>query len=200
MIERHVMELEKKQKKKFSVDQMASYPGQIPIWAPGKEPLPPGFTEEDRAAYLQQKKYQEYFTMGMESCIVKSVMAGGAGFAMGAFFSLMSSSFAYEDPYLRQQTQAGLRPAQKAREVFKEMGRGMWSSGRGFAKIGALFAGIECCIEGVRFSFFRPIIGSLILFCSTGPKMTFTIRWGPGFSPEAFWRVIRGLGQPWLAV
>jgi import inner membrane translocase subunit TIM22 len=133
---------------------MASFPPihpfQVPIFAPGKEPLPPGLTEEDRAAYAQQQKYQRYMMMGMESCLVKSVMAGGAGFAMGAFFSLMSSSFAYEDPYLRQQTQAGLKPAQKAREVLREMGKGMWSSGRGFGKIGALFAGIECCIEGVR--------------------------------------------------
>jgi hypothetical protein len=25
----------------------------------------------------------------------------------------------------------------------------MWSSGKGFAKVGALYAGVECCIEGV---------------------------------------------------
>jgi import inner membrane translocase subunit TIM22 len=132
-----------------------TYPCQVPIYAPGKEPLPPGLTEADRAAYLEQKKYQDYITLGMESCVAKTILAGGAGFAMGAFFSLMSSSFAYEDPYLRQQhgLAAGSRLAtapQKAREVFKEMGRGMWTSGRSFGKIGALFAGIECCIEGVR--------------------------------------------------
>jgi import inner membrane translocase subunit TIM22 len=72
-----------------------------------------------------------------------------AGFGIGAFFSLMSASFAYEDPYLRQQTQAGLNAGQKAREVFKDMGRGMWRSGKGFGKVGALFAGIECVIESV---------------------------------------------------
>jgi import inner membrane translocase subunit TIM22 len=33
--------------------------------------------------------------------------------------------------------------------VMKEMGRNMWSSGKGFAKVGALYAGVECCIEGV---------------------------------------------------
>ena len=33
--------------------------------------------------------------------------------------------------------------------VFKEMGRNMWSSGKGFARVGALYAGTECCIEGV---------------------------------------------------
>jgi import inner membrane translocase subunit TIM22 len=76
-------------------------------------------------------------------------MWGWAGFGLGAFFSLMSASFAYEDPFLRQQTQAGLNTGQKAREVFKEMGRGMWKSGKGFGKVGALFAGIECVIESV---------------------------------------------------
>ncbi|KAI5996070.1 hypothetical protein EDC04DRAFT_2801075 [Pisolithus marmoratus] len=55
----------------------------------------------------------------------------------------MSASFAYEDPYLRQQTQAGITNTQKAREIFKEMGRGMWRTGKGFGKVGALFAGIE---------------------------------------------------------
>ena len=65
----------------------------------------------------------------------------------------MSASFAYEDPYLRAQTQVGMNTAQKASQLFKEMGRGMWSSGKSFGKIGALFAGIECVIEGVRLAY-----------------------------------------------
>ena len=67
------------------------------------------------------------------------------GLAIGAFFSLMSASFAYEDPVARAQ----LTTTQKASEIFKEMGRNMWRSGKGFAKVGALFAGIECVIESV---------------------------------------------------
>lgn len=63
----------------------------------------------------------------------------------------MSASFAYEDPILRQQSQAGMNTTQKAGAVFKEMGKGMWSSGKGFGKVGALFAGIECVIEGVSY-------------------------------------------------
>jgi len=62
----------------------------------------------------------------------------------------MSASFAYEDPFLRQKTQAGLNTTQKAREIFRDMGKGMWSTGKGFGKVGALFAGIECVIESVR--------------------------------------------------
>jgi import inner membrane translocase subunit TIM22 len=58
----------------------------------------------------------------------------------------MSSSFAYEDPLLRQ----NLSTTQKTTEIFKDMGRGMWRSGKGFGKVGALYAGIECVIESVR--------------------------------------------------
>ena len=70
---------------------------------------------------------------------------------MGAFISLMSSSFAYEDPLIRQQQQAigAISTTAKAREIFAEMGRGMWRSGKGFAKVTVLFAGTECVIESV---------------------------------------------------
>lgn len=78
---------------------------------------------------------------------------------MGAFISLMSSSFAYEDPLIRQQQQAigAISTTAKAREIFAEMGRGMWRSGKGFAKVTVLFAGTECVIESVRF--FSPPYG-----------------------------------------
>ena len=62
----------------------------------------------------------------------------------------MSASFAYEDPMLRTQT-----TQQKASAIFKEMGRNMWSSGKGFGKVGALVAGVECVIESVRPLLFR---------------------------------------------
>ena len=80
----------------------------------------------------------------------------------------MSASFAYEDPYLRAQTQVGMNTAQKASKIFKEMGKGMWSSGKSFGKIGALFAGIECVIEGVRTlsSSFPSFFLLKILICS----------------------------------
>lgn len=63
------------------------YPGQVPIWAPGKEPLPPGFTEEDRAALDQQQKYSNIAAMAMESCAAKTVLAG----TMGRFIVLVHS-------------------------------------------------------------------------------------------------------------
>lgn len=77
-----------------------------------------------------------------------STDAPKTGFALGGFFALMSATFAYEDPLSRaSQKLVGTR-AQTA-YVFKEMGRNMWSSGKGFAKVGAVYSGIECCIEGV---------------------------------------------------
>lgn len=51
----------------------------VPIWAAGKEPLPPGLTEEDRPYYEQTKRWEGYTTMAMESCAVKTILAGGAG-------------------------------------------------------------------------------------------------------------------------
>ncbi|KAF9014889.1 mitochondrial import inner membrane translocase subunit TIM22 [Cyathus striatus] len=164
------------------------YPGQIPIWAAGKEPLPPGFTEEDRENLIKQQKMQTLASSAMESCAVKTVMAGTMGFGIGAFFSLMSASFAYEDPYLRQQTQAGLNTTQKAGQIFKEMGRGMWSSGKGFGKVGALFAGLECVIEGYRAkndiynSVAAGFVAGGILARSSGPKASF----GGGLAFAAF--------------
>lgn len=84
---------------------------------------------------------------------------------MGAFISLMSSSFAYEDPLIRQQQQAigaiSTSTTAKAREIFTEMGRGMWRSGKGFAKVTVLFAGTECVIESVGFFSVGPDSGSL---------------------------------------
>lgn len=63
---------------------------------------------------------------------------------------MMSASFAIEDPMsrasqeLRDQGMKG-----QAKHMFKEMGRNMWTSGKGFAKVGALYSGTECCIEAV---------------------------------------------------
>ncbi|TFK80020.1 Tim17-domain-containing protein [Polyporus arcularius HHB13444] len=121
-------------------------PMTAPIFPAGKEPLPPGITEEEREAYFQAKKYERWMSVSMESCVAKTAIAGAGGFVIGSFFSLMSSSFAYEDPMLRQ----NLSTPQKAREIMKEMGRGMWRSGKGFGKVGALFAGIECVFESYR--------------------------------------------------
>ncbi|PVG00893.1 mitochondrial import inner membrane translocase, subunit Tim17/22 [Serendipita vermifera] len=89
---------------------------------------------------------EKYMAMASESCIFKSVLAGGLGFGMGAFFSMMSTSFAYEDPLAR----TDMSTRKKTVEMFKDMGKGMWRSGRSFGRVGALYSGVECVIESYR--------------------------------------------------
>lgn len=45
--------------------------------------------------------------------------------------------------------------------VVKDMGRNMWSQGRGFAKVGALYSGFECVIEGVSWFEIRGLLCGL---------------------------------------
>ena len=58
---------------------MSNLPLVPPVFAKGKEPLPPGWTEEDRANMMQAQKYQEWMQAGMESCVAKTAIAGGGG-------------------------------------------------------------------------------------------------------------------------
>lgn len=64
---------------------MSNLPLVPPLFPTGKEPLPPGFTEDDRQVMVQNKKMQNYMQMGMESCLTKTVMAAG----MGACWALL---------------------------------------------------------------------------------------------------------------
>lgn len=59
------------------------------------------------------------------------------------FFSLVGTSFSYE-------TSFGTHTQQTTSAWFKDQGVKMWRSGRGFGKVGALYAGTECVIESVR--------------------------------------------------
>ncbi|KZO93883.1 Tim17-domain-containing protein [Calocera viscosa TUFC12733] len=136
-----------------------------PLLAPlgGPTPsLPPDLTEEERTAVLTQLRWTKYTQMGMESCAFKTAASGGIGFGLGAFISLMSATLAYEDPIMRANSSVGkaLSSGQKTIEVFKEMGRNMWRSGKGFGKVGALYAGTECVLESVRL-FSLPVVHPL---------------------------------------
>lgn len=55
------------------------WPPVTPVYAAGKEPLPPGMTEADRTQMAEARKYEKYIAFGMESCIAKSAMAGVGG-------------------------------------------------------------------------------------------------------------------------
>lgn len=60
----------------------------------------------------------------------------------------MGSSFTLEDPFRATQYD-GMKTMEKAKLVFKDMGKGMWRQGKGFGMVGALYAGTECVVEGV---------------------------------------------------
>lgn len=58
---------------------MPNPPLTVPVFAEGREPLPPGWTEEDRSNAMQTRKWEKAMTAGMESCVAKSVMSGVVG-------------------------------------------------------------------------------------------------------------------------
>lgn len=129
---------------------------------------------DERREIIWQMKQMRLVQEGMESPVAKAAISGAmgespslplersfppstrtdaprtrAGFALGAFFSLMGSSFTIEDPFQRAQYE-GMHMKQKARVIFADMGKGMWRQGKGFGAVGALYAGTECVVEGVR--------------------------------------------------
>lgn len=69
---------------------------------------------------------------------------------------------------------------QSTKEFFIQTGRSMYSSGRGFGKVGALYSGIECCIESYRAKndIVNPVLGGFlaggILARNTGPATAFS--------------------------
>ncbi|KZV84637.1 mitochondrial import inner membrane translocase subunit TIM22 [Exidia glandulosa HHB12029] len=125
-------------------------PGAVPLYPPGKEPLPAWVPEDSRDAFLQQQKFEKIAAFAQETCVFKSVLSGAMGFGLGAFFSLMSASFAYEDPILRAHREQGMNTVQKTSTLFKEMGQGMWRQGKSFGRIGGMYTMVECIIEGYR--------------------------------------------------
>lgn len=87
----------------------------------------------------------------MESCVVKSIMAGGMGFALGGAFGLFMASMSYDTPLSAQgQKMSELPLRQQLRNGFKDMGSRSFSSAKNFMILGAAFSGTECAIEGLR--------------------------------------------------
>jgi hypothetical protein len=63
----------------WSREAMVSNPLLAPLFPAGKEPLPPGLTEDDRAQLMQEKQTKDWMTFAMESCVAKTILAGGGG-------------------------------------------------------------------------------------------------------------------------
>lgn len=111
----------------------------------------------------------------MESCPAKTVMSGTMGFALGGVFGLFmasvrtaslsprqqntfrsstdsgASQMQYDTPMTAAgQTLTELPMREQLKRGFKDMGQRSLSSAKNFGKVGAIFAGTECCIEGYR--------------------------------------------------
>ncbi|KAF4511147.1 hypothetical protein G6O67_002968 [Ophiocordyceps sinensis] len=92
----------------------------------------------------------------MESCFGKSVMSGVMGFGMGGLFGMFMASMSYDTPFGSPVTNAAgqnmtsLPLRQQLKLGFKDMGTRSFSMAKNFGKVGALFSGIECGIEGLR--------------------------------------------------
>ncbi|GAA5897271.1 hypothetical protein JCM5296_000987 [Sporobolomyces johnsonii] len=154
-----------------------------PFVTPGYEPPQPDpvtgeirpKTDDERREIISQMKQIRLVQEGMESPVTKAAISGAMGFAIGAFFSLMGSSFTIEDPFRAQQYD-GMKTADKAKLIFKDMGKGMWRQGMGFGKVGALYAGTECVVEGFRAkndiynSVYAGLISGAVLARNSGPR------------------------------
>ncbi|KAF9810597.1 hypothetical protein SFRURICE_021050 [Spodoptera frugiperda] len=82
----------------------------------------------------------------IESCPFKSltscIIGYGLGAAVGLFTSSLMPNVSVTDPNAMQ--------TQSAREILREMRTSMLSYAKNFAILGAVFSGIECCIESAR--------------------------------------------------
>ncbi|RJE25991.1 hypothetical protein PHISCL_01676 [Aspergillus sclerotialis] len=122
---------------------------------PGMTPpmggMPGGSGNDAQGLSNQDMALLYYSRLAAESCASKTVMSGVAGFGMGAIFGLFMSSMSYDSPMTPQNQQiADLPLRQQVRYGLKDMGSRSLSAGKNFGIVGALFAGIECCIEGFR--------------------------------------------------
>nr|GAT57858.1 predicted protein [Mycena chlorophos] len=162
----------------------AHFPGQVP-YALGKEPNHIGLSAEELDAIRQQHRMEQLMSEAMQySCPAKAVMAGVGGLALGGVFSLMSASMSYEDPMMRANQAAG----QRARDILRETGKTMWSTGKSFGKVGVVFSSVECVIESYRAKndLWNSVSGGFvtggILARNAGPKAAF----GGGLAFAAF--------------
>lgn len=184
-----------------------------PMFLPGKEPLPAGFTEDDRATLTQTQEWTHIMQAAMESCAFKCGMSGIAGFGLGGFFALLSASLTVDDPMRRSNLQAAAVAShgpgysappepttmQQTKVYFKETGRNMYRSAKGFGKVGALYSGIECCIEGVSISASKRIrkpqltLPRCLCASSIARRMISSTPCWLGFYRAAFWRAMPAL-------
>ncbi|KIM99528.1 hypothetical protein OIDMADRAFT_19667 [Oidiodendron maius Zn] len=105
----------------------------------------------------------------MESCPGKTAVSGVMGFALGGAFGLFMASMQYDTPLATNPNAAALQSLplrEQLRRGLKDMGSRSYSSARNFGKVGAIFAGTECCIEGYRAK--NDLLNGVLAGCITG--------------------------------
>ncbi|RDW88260.1 mitochondrial import inner membrane translocase subunit Tim17 [Coleophoma cylindrospora] len=105
----------------------------------------------------------------MESCPGKTAVSGVMGFALGGAFGLFMASMQYDTPLSTNPTAANITSLplrEQLRQGFKDMGARSFSSAKNFGKVGAIFAGTECCVEGFRAK--NDLKNGVIAGCITG--------------------------------
>ncbi|KAI1853540.1 hypothetical protein JX265_004129 [Neoarthrinium moseri] len=110
---------------------------------------PPGYDANDPNIKRMQAM--------MESCFGKTVISGVMGFGMGGLFGMFMASMSYDTPYHTPGATGGppkelasLPLRDQLKTGFKDMGTRSYGMAKNFGKVGAMFAGIECGIEGFR--------------------------------------------------
>ncbi|KAI0398312.1 Tim17/Tim22/Tim23/Pmp24 family-domain-containing protein [Xylariaceae sp. FL0594] len=120
----------------------------------------PGLGVPSGRAYDQNDPNIKAMNAMMESCFGKAAISGVMGFGMGGLFGMFMASMAYDTPYHAPGGVPGAPGAakpigelpwrQQLRVGFKDMGSRSYSTAKNFGKVGLLFSGIECGIEGFR--------------------------------------------------
>jgi import inner membrane translocase subunit TIM22 len=95
--------------------------------------------------------------MAMESCMAKSILSAGAGFALGGVFGTFMSSI---DWNVNTEEYAKLTTRQQMRAALKDMGTKSLSTAKSFGKVGFLFSGTECIIESVLNGWLMVLVSS----------------------------------------
>jgi len=105
----------------------------------------------------------------MESCPGKTAVSGVMGFALGGAFGLFMASMQYDTPLATNPNAAAIQSLplrEQLRRGLRDMGSRSYSSARNFGKVGAIFAGTECCIEGYRAK--NDLANGVLAGCITG--------------------------------
>lgn len=127
--------------------------------------------DQKLAIWLSDPKNVEYIR---ESCPTHAIMSGVMGGGLGALFGLFMSSMSTAAPYelgnpASNPAIASIPLRQQMKQMFKDMFRATWSTGRSFATLGFLFSGTECVIETARAKHDK--VNTLLAGCVTGGLM-----------------------------